>query len=133
MASPWPPKYLVSECTTKSAPSSSGRVATGVAKVESTTTSRTPAWRASPASAAMSPRRMIGLAGVSSHSILVCGRMAAATWPASEVSTGVTSDAPARQGIAHQLGGAHIVGIGDDEMIAGAQPPGEQRVARGHP
>ena len=47
--------YLVSECTTKSAPSCSGRVAMGVAKVESTASS-TPWRRAMSATAAMSVR-----------------------------------------------------------------------------
>ena len=83
--------YFVSECTTKSAPSCSGRVATGEAKVESTTTSRTPRPCASADSAAMSDSRMIGFAGVSIHSIFVSGRMAAATIAGSDVSVVVTS------------------------------------------
>ena len=37
--SEWPPRYFVVECTTKSAPSSSGRWLTGVANVLSTATS----------------------------------------------------------------------------------------------
>ena len=38
MTSEWPPRYFVVECTTKSAPSSSGRWLTGVANVLSTAT-----------------------------------------------------------------------------------------------
>ncbi len=82
--------YLVSECTTKSAPSSRGRVAIGVAKVESTASNAAPSW-AMRAAAAMSLSRTMGLAGVSSHTSLVDGRMAAEILAGSEVSTGVTS------------------------------------------
>ena len=45
--SEWPPRYLVVEWTTMSAPSSSGRCRYGVAKVLSTTTSAPTAWAAS--------------------------------------------------------------------------------------
>ena len=82
--------YLVSECTTKSAPSSKGRVASGVAKVESTARRRPFAW-ARFAKAAMSDRRVIGLAGLSIHSNLVSGRRAAVTAAGLELSTAVTA------------------------------------------
>ena len=51
--SEWPARYLVTECTTKSAPSSKGRWLTGVANVLSTATS-TPRACAVRAIAAMS-------------------------------------------------------------------------------
>src|SRR5260370_728860 len=48
----WPFRYLVAECTTRSAPCSNGRVSTGVATVVSTAT-RTPAACASAQTAAL--------------------------------------------------------------------------------
>ena len=64
--SEWPLRYLVAECITMSAPSARGRVSTGVATVESTTT-WAPTSRASAAAAAMSVRSQRGLDGVSTH------------------------------------------------------------------
>ena len=63
-ASPCPPRYLVSEWITKSAPSNRGFVDIGVAKVESTA-SLTPASWAIAATAAISVNRSNGLHGVS--------------------------------------------------------------------
>ena len=77
-ASVWPPMYLVAECITISAPSSSGRVSAGVAKVLSTPRS-TPCRMAIWAQAAISVIDISGLPGVSIHSILVFGVMAAST------------------------------------------------------
>lgn len=82
--------YLVSECTTKSAPSANGWVAMGVAKVESTANA-TPWASAMAATAAMSVRRRVGFAGVSIQSMRVSGRIAASTAARSLVSTGVVS------------------------------------------
>ena len=59
-----PFRYLVVECSTMSAPSSSGRWKYGVANVLSTT-SRAPARRAISPAAARSHNRIIGLVGVS--------------------------------------------------------------------
>ncbi|MNI62854.1 hypothetical protein D3C73_1181890 [compost metagenome] len=68
--SEWPLRYLVAECSTRSAPSSSGRCSIGEAKVLSTTTIRP--WRlAMAATAAMSTIFSIGLVGVSIHTIFV--------------------------------------------------------------
>ena len=89
-ASPWPPIYLVSEWTTKSAPISIGRVATGVAKVESTAI-RAPCPRVNSLSARMSESRRMGLAGVSIHNSRVFALKAAETASRSEESTAVTS------------------------------------------
>ncbi len=87
----WPLRYLVAECTTRSAPSSSGRVSTGVATVLSTAT-RTPAEWASSQTAARSVISHIGLAGVSTHNSRVRpGRIAACTAARSEVSVNSTS------------------------------------------
>ncbi len=62
--------YLVSECTTTSAPSDRGCWRYGEAKVLSTTR-RAPAVRATSASAAMSPMPSSGLEGVSTQTIFV--------------------------------------------------------------
>ncbi len=59
-----PFKYLVAECMTMCAPSSSGRVSSGVATVESTATIA-PTSRAMSLAAAMSVISQVGLAGVS--------------------------------------------------------------------
>ena len=67
--------YLVAECITMSAPSSSGRVSTGVANVLSTASS-TPCRWAHSAQAAMSVIDSSGLPGLSIHSSLVRGVMA---------------------------------------------------------
>src|SRR5206468_3490515 len=60
--SPCPFRYLVAECTTRSAPNSNGRVSTGVATVLSTAT-RTPDACARSQTAARSVISHIGLAG----------------------------------------------------------------------
>ncbi len=88
--SEWPFRYFVVECTTTSAPSSSGRCSTGDAKVLSTTTmiSRS---RTRSLHAAMSVIVIIGFVGVSRYSILVLGRSAARTCSSSDVSTYVNS------------------------------------------
>lgn len=80
--------YLVSECTTTSAPRVSGRCSTGVANVASTDR-RAPAACASSATAATSVIRVVGLAGVSTCTRRVSGRIAAATASGSEESTSV--------------------------------------------
>ena len=86
-----PFRYLVAACMTRSAPSASGRVSTGVATVESTA-SRAPAQCAISATAAMSLISHKGLAGVSSQTSRVRpGRTAAATAARSVVSTSSTA------------------------------------------
>src|SRR5439155_1032995 len=64
MTSEWPLRYLVAECITMCAPSSIGRVSTGVAEVESTATVA-PVSRAISVAAAMSVMSQVGFAGVS--------------------------------------------------------------------
>ena len=86
VTSEWPPMYLVAECTTRSAPCSSGRQITGGARVESTTSSA-PASCAISDSLRRSATAVVGLAIVSAYTILVVGRMAAWTWSRSVMST----------------------------------------------
>ena len=78
MMSEWPFRYLVAECITTSAPRLSGCWQKGVAKVLSTISSR-PCALATFDRAAMSASFISGLVGVSTHSILVLGVMAAST------------------------------------------------------
>ncbi|SKZ58031.1 Uncharacterised protein [Mycobacteroides abscessus subsp. abscessus] len=85
--SEWPPRYLVVECSTTSAPSSSGRCRYGVAKVLSTTSFAFASCAISPRRA-MSPTFSSGLVGVSTHTSLVFGVIAART--ASMSLTGAT-------------------------------------------
>ena len=82
--------YFVVECTTTSAPNSSGRCTYGVAKVLSTASSASCS-RARPASAAMSAMPSSGLVGVSHQISRVCGRIAARTWSRSPSQAGVKS------------------------------------------
>src|SRR5437660_8449166 len=56
-----PPRYLVVECTTKSAPCSSGRWLTGVAKVLSTATSAPPRRATTPATSTTLSSGLVGL------------------------------------------------------------------------
>ena len=101
--SPCPFRYLVAECTTRSAPNSNGRVSTGVATVLSTAT-RTPAACARSHTAARSVISHIGLAGVSTQSSRVRpGRMAAATAARSPVSVNSTSRPQVRANSASHL------------------------------
>ena len=78
--------YLVAECTTRSAPCSSGRQITGGASVESMTSSAPRSWAIS-ASCLMSATAVVGLAIVSAKMILVAGPTAARTASRSEIST----------------------------------------------
>jgi hypothetical protein len=64
MAVPWPPRNFVAECTTMSAPCSSGRSRYGVGTVLSTT-SGTPTSCATAATASMSSTLLRGLPSVS--------------------------------------------------------------------
>ena len=88
---PWPPRYLVAEWMTTSAPHSSGRMRYGVAIVLSTTSGTPTSW-ATPATPAMSSTAALGFAMVSAKNALVFGRTAArqasrSSWS----STNVTS------------------------------------------
>ena len=85
----WPAIHLVAECSTTSAPCSSGRMPNGVARVASTTV-RTPCCRAAAASAGRSGTTSIGLVGSSSQSIAACGSASIAA--AVSVTSTVRSD-----------------------------------------
>ena len=90
ITSEWPPMYFVVECTTTSAPRAIGDCRYGVAKVLSTTSRAPCAWAAS-ATAATSEIFIIGLDGVSSHTmtgpVAAARSTAAATCSASPMST----------------------------------------------
>ncbi|MNP54208.1 hypothetical protein D3C76_1487450 [compost metagenome] len=78
MLVPWPPMYLVSECTTMSAPCSNGRHSTGVATVLSTI-SGTP-WRcAASARACRSTMLPAGLPMDSQNTALVRSSISASS------------------------------------------------------
>ena len=87
---PWPSRYLVPECITRSAPNLIGCCRAGEQKQLSTSSSAPPAWAMS-ASAAMSQTSVSGLLGVSANSSRVLGRMAARHSPASVCETKVVS------------------------------------------
>ena len=72
VASPWPPRYLVMECITRSMPHSSGRTRHGVQKVLSATVV-IPRARAMAATSARSCRRRVGLVSVSTQTMRVAG------------------------------------------------------------
>ena len=84
--SEWPPRYLVVECTTTSAPSSSGRCRYGVANVLSTT-QRALLSCAYSATAAMSTMASNGLVGDSTQTSRVVACHAAASAAGSSRST----------------------------------------------
>ena len=91
--SEWPPRYLVAECTTASAPSSSGRWYTGVANVLSTATK---ASRARATIAGTSITFSVGFVGVSTHTSFVSGVTAASTASRSVWST-IVYESPQRE------------------------------------
>ena len=88
--SEWPPRYLVVEWTTASAPSSRGRWRNGVANVLSTT-HHAFRWWAKVATAAMSAMASIGLVGVSTHTRRVSSRHARSSAPGSARSAAVNA------------------------------------------
>ncbi len=90
MAMPWPPRNLVAEWNTRSAPRSNGRLRYGVVKVESIN-SGSPWACATSATAGMSSTSQRGLPTVSPKSRRVSGRMAAAKAAGSRGSTKVVS------------------------------------------
>src|SRR5665213_1685037 len=85
-----PAMYFVVEWMTRSAPCSIGRCSTGVASVLSQT-SCAPASCASRAAASRSVMRSIGFDGVSTNTMRVAGRIAAASAPGSVQSAYVTA------------------------------------------
>ncbi len=82
--------YLVVECSAMSAPNCSGCCRYGEANVLSTT-SFAPAACAPSEIAAMSPTLSSGFVGVSTHTSLVFGRIAARTASTSDTAAGVYS------------------------------------------
>ena len=87
---PWPSRYLVPECITRSAPNSAGRCNAGEQK-QLSTASKAPTLCARSASAAMSQTSVSGLVGVSANSSLVVGRNAAFHSAMSVCDTNVVS------------------------------------------
>ncbi len=129
--SEWPFRYLVAECMTMSAPSSSGRCIQGVAKVLSTTT-RMPRPRAAATTAAMSTSFSSGLVGVSIQSMRVFGPIAAAAAFGSERSD--ESEIQTRRAAAHALEQAEraaVEVVHRDDVVAGVEQL-EQRRGRRH-
>ena len=92
----WPFRYLVVECTTRSAPKASGCCQPGDRKVLSTTTSAPQAW-ARALTAAMSVMRSSGLLGVSIHTSAAGCDRAAASAASSPKSTNSTCRSPRRR------------------------------------
>ena len=86
----WPLRYLVAECMTRCAPSSSGRCSMGELKVLSTASQR-PRARANSARRAISTIFSIGLVGVSHQIKRVVGLMAASSAAMSFRSTKLKS------------------------------------------
>ena len=85
-----PFKYLVTECSTTSAPSANGRWKNGVMNVLSTT-SLAPRARARRAIAAMSTSCIIGFVGVSTNTMRVLSSNARSTAASSCAATNVKS------------------------------------------
>ena len=85
----WPPRYLVHEWMTRSAPASSGRWLMGVAKVASMTSLAPPKRCLMATSLAMSTTRRYGLVGDSDRMTLVLPGCSAFSRPAK--SPGSTS------------------------------------------
>jgi hypothetical protein len=83
---PWPPRNFVVECTTMSAPHSSGRIRYGVGTVLSTM-SGTPLSCATPETPSRSSTSFFGLASVSPKNAFVFGRTAARHWSRSSGSS----------------------------------------------
>ena len=73
---PWPPMYLVAECTTMSAPCSKGRISHGVATVLSMINGTPTSWATSD-TPPMSRKSFLGLPIDSPKNALVLGRAAA--------------------------------------------------------
>ena len=136
MRSLWPFRYLVAECMTRSAPSVSGRVRTGVAAVLSIARRAAALW-ASSATAAMSAIAQVGLAGVSSQiSRVVPGRIAASSAARSLVSTrstarpqGIANDRSQWRSPQYMTLGAITwsPGLSDRKMVVAAAMPEAKR------
>jgi hypothetical protein len=88
VASEWPPRYFVAECTTSEAPHCSGRQTAGEANVLSTTNG-TPASRQTAPMAGRSETAVVGLAIVSAQTTAVSSRIAERTASTSVPSTNV--------------------------------------------
>ncbi len=139
MRSVWPFRYLVAECMTRSAPSASGRVRTGVAAVLSIAR-RAPALWARSATAAMSAIAQVGLAGVSSQISLVRagadrgldrGEVARVDQVEGEAPGDREGQEPVAQAPVHDLGGDHVVARAkrQEERGRGRHAGGEQEAA----
>ena len=111
--------YLVSECTTRSAPCASGRCSTGVANVASTDSSA-PASCAIAATASTSVTRVVGLAGVSTCTSRVCGRIAAARTASRSAESTSVAVMPYFRGkqLGEQPVGADVGVVGAHDVVA---------------
>ena len=116
----WPPRYFVELCTTRSAPSSSGRCSTGLAKVLSTATSA-PAPCTSSLTASRSTMRRSGLVGDSSQTRRVRSVIAAAIASGSVGSTAVKREPVAPEDLVEQPEGAAVDVLGEDDVVAGIE------------
>ena len=120
MRSEWPLRYFVAACMTMSAPCAIGRVSTGEATVESTAT-RAPAACARAATAAMSVMVQSGFAGVSIQTSLVLpGRIAAATRATSLMSISSTSSPQCVAKVISQLRSDQYITCGASTWSPGA-------------
>ncbi|AGP53210.1 hypothetical protein M271_07950 [Streptomyces rapamycinicus NRRL 5491] len=102
ITSPWPPRYLVALCRTRRAPRSAGRCSTGVAKVLSASSGTVPQeW----ATARRSSSASVGLAGVSTMTSPVSGRIASAIPAGSTQVTSVPSSPVSNRWSLHPYSG----------------------------
>ena len=113
----WPPRYLVAECTTTSAPRASGCCRAGVAKVLSTTTSAPRSWASAP-TASMSTMRSHGLLGVSTHTMRVAGVHAARDGVEIGEVDGVDDEAGRGVHLDGEADGAAVGVVGQEHVVA---------------
>ena len=132
--SPWPPRYLVTLCTTACAPRARGRQRYGVAKVLSTT-SLAPPSRAIWATAGRSTRRSRGLLTVSTNTTRGRRLATAAATAAVSVASTRRRRTPALAMMVEQqgLGGPVQVPPGHDRIPRGDPRRQQHPVNRGHP
>ena len=124
--------YLVAECSTRSAPCSSGRQITGGASVESTTSSA-PASAAIPARAGRSATAVVGLASVSPYMTRVAGRSAARTCVQVGQVHEVGLHAESRRHVAQEAVAAAVGGRSGDHVRARAGEREEDPADGSHP
>ncbi len=122
----WPPRNFVELWMTRSAPSSSGRCSTGLAKVLSTATIA-PAPCTSSLTASRSTMRSSGLVGDSSHTNRVRSVIAAAIASRSVGSTDGEGDAVAAEDLVEEPEGAAVHILGEDHVVPGVEQQHHRR------